>query len=163
VVVKTLHLLRHGKSDWSDPPRPDHDRPLNERGKRARADVAAYVAGWPVDLVVCSTARRARATATPVVDALQCPVRVDEALYTADGPDDLFAVIGEFADDLRTVMLVGHNPWIEELTAALCGTSPRYPTAALGTVELDIDHWGDVGQGSGTLVAHVTPSTLRTR
>jgi phosphohistidine phosphatase len=162
VVVKTLHLLRHAKSDWSDSTRSDEDRPLNERGKRARADVAAYVAGWPVDLVVCSTARRARSTAKPIVDALGCPARFDEALYNADGPDDVWPVIAACGDDLRTVMLVGHNPWIEELTAALCGISPPYPTAALGTVELDIDDWGDAGPGSGTLVAHVTPSTLRT-
>jgi phosphohistidine phosphatase len=161
VVVKTLHLLRHAKSDWSSATRPDHDRPLNERGKRARTDVAAHVKGWRVDLVVCSTARRARATAEPVVETLGCPVHFEPELYAADEPDDVIAVIKALPEEADAVMLIGHNPWTEELTAALCGTSPPYPTAALGSIELDIDQWSQLGPGSGMLVAHVTPSRLR--
>jgi phosphohistidine phosphatase len=57
--MKTLYVLRHAKSDWSEPVA-DHDRPLNRRGKRARTIIATHVAGWHVDLAVCSTARRAR-------------------------------------------------------------------------------------------------------
>ena len=64
--MKTLHLLRHAKSDWSEPAVADHDRPLNRRGKRARSVVAEHVAGWNVDLVVCSTTRHARQSAKPV-------------------------------------------------------------------------------------------------
>jgi phosphohistidine phosphatase len=160
--MKTLHLLRHAKSDWSSPSRPDHDRALNGRGKRARQDVAAYVAGWPVDLVVSSTARRARATAKPVVEALHCPVRFEAELYAAERTGVILELIGSLPTAVETVMLVGHNPWIEQLTALLCdGTSPRYPTAALGTVALGLDRWADVAPGRGTLVAHVTPSQLR--
>jgi len=154
--VKTLHLLRHAKSDWSAAV-PDEDRPLNKRGKRARTEVAAHVAGWRVDLVICSPARRARATAKPVVAALGCPERFDDALYSARGAHGVLTVIRLLSDDIDTVMLVGHNPWTEELTAILCGASPSYPTAALGTVELDVDRWAAVGPGSGTLVAHVAP------
>ena len=58
--MKTLHLLRHAKSDWSDLAVDDHDRPLNRRGKRARTVVADHVAGWKVDRVVCSPAPRDR-------------------------------------------------------------------------------------------------------
>jgi phosphohistidine phosphatase len=162
VIVKTLHLLRHAKSDWSGAV-PDHERPLNKRGKRARGEVASYVSGWSVDLVVCSTARRARATAKPVVAALECEECLDDALYTAHGPEDLLTVIRSFSDELESVMVVGHNPWIEELTAVLCGAGPAYPTAALGTVELDVVGWADVAPGSGTLVAHVTPAELGSR
>src|SRR5207245_2758976 len=82
-TMKTLHLLRHAKSDWSEPAVADHDRPLNRRGKRARTIVATHVAGWQVDLVVCSTARRARQTAKPVVAVLGCRVQYEEALYAA--------------------------------------------------------------------------------
>ena len=98
--------------------------------------IAEHVDGWKVDLVVCSTARRARATAKPVIEALGCPVRYDDALYetTADG---LLAVARELADDDKAVMFVGHNPSMEELTELLCGKSPEYPTAALGTITLD--------------------------
>ena len=61
--MKTLHLLRHAKSDWSGEGVADHDRPLNRRGKQARRVIAEHVKDWKVDLVVCSTAQRARATA----------------------------------------------------------------------------------------------------
>lgn len=160
--MKTLHLLRHAKSDWSDPSTPDRERSLNERGKKARHDVARHVDGWPVDLVVCSTARRARSTAEPVAGVLRCPVRFDAALYDAGGDvRSVVSLVRALPDDAATVMVIGHNPWIEELTDLLCGTSPRYPTAALGTVELDVDAWREVGAGSGRLVRHVTPAELR--
>ena len=157
--MKTLHLLRHAKSDWGDSALPDHDRPLNKRGKRARMAVADHVTGWTVDLVVCSTANRARATAKPVVKALDCPVRYDAALYAADAAG-LLAVVRGLDDEVATVMLVGHNPSMEDFTELLCGETPAYPTAALGTVELAVDRWADASPGSGTLTAFVTPEQL---
>jgi phosphohistidine phosphatase len=154
--VKTLLLLRHAKSDWSEPELADHDRPLNKRGKRARKAVAEHVEGWNVDLVVCSTARRARDTAKPVVEALACEVRYDDELYatTADG---LLDVVRALPSDTDAVMLVSHNPSIEEFNDLLCGETPPYPTAALGTVELAVDRWEDVDAGSGTLTELWTP------
>jgi phosphohistidine phosphatase len=157
--MKTLHLLRHAKSDWSDPARSDHDRPLNRRGKRARKAIARYVTGWPVDLVVCSTAKRARATAKPVVEALHCEVRYEPAVYTGSA-SELLHVVRDIPDRARTVMLVGHNPSIEDLTQTLCGTSPRFPTAALGTIELGLEHWREVAPRSGTLAGLVTAAEL---
>jgi phosphohistidine phosphatase len=153
--VKTLYLLRHAKSDWSDPTLADHDRPLNKRGKRARGAVADHLAGQAVDLVICSTARRARATAKPVVEALGCAVEYDRAVYGA-GPDELLDVLRALDDALGAVMLVGHNPSMEDLTDALCEASPAYPTAALGTIELDVDRWVDVVPNCGTLVDFFT-------
>jgi phosphohistidine phosphatase len=157
--MKTLHLLRHAKSDWSGPTLPDHDRPLNRRGKRARKTIASYVEGWSVDLVVCSTATRARATAKPVVGALHCDVSYERAVYAA-GATDLLAVVRALPEATRTVMLVGHNPSLEDLTDVLCGSSPPYPTAALGSIDLAVDHWRDARPGGGTLVGHVTPAQL---
>jgi len=157
--VKTLHLLRHAKSDWSGADVADHERPLNARGKRSRLEIAEHVKDWKVDLVVCSTARRARATAKPVVEALGCPVRYDDALYEAT-PGTLLTVVQGLADDDTSVMLVGHNPTMEELTELLCGDSPEYPTAALGTIELAVDTWSEVAPGCGTLTAFVTPALL---
>ena len=157
--MKTLYLLRHAKSDWSEPAVADHDRPLNRRGKRARKIVATYVAGWRVDLVVCSTARRARQTAKPVVAVLGCRVQYEEALYAAF-PARLLEVVRTLSDRNESVMLVGHNPSLEEFTAMLCGQSPDYPTAALGTIELSIDTWDEVSPGCGTLAAFVTATQL---
>ncbi|MEX1009529.1 MAG: histidine phosphatase family protein [Acidimicrobiia bacterium] len=158
--MKTLHLLRHAKSDWGDSALPDHDRPLNKRGKRARTTVAEHIAGWKVDRVVCSTARRARDTAKPVIKALGCPVQYEEALYAATDKQ-LLAVVRALPDEAEAVVLVGHNPSIEELTALLCGQSPAYPTAALGTVDLVADRWADVAPGCGTLAAFVTAAELQ--
>ena len=63
-------------------------------------------------------------------------------------------------DDARTVLLVGHNPGFEDLTELLAGTSPPYPTAALGTLELAIERWAEAGPGAGVLTGHVTPAEL---
>jgi phosphohistidine phosphatase len=142
--MRTLHLLRHAKSDWSDGAFPDHDRPLNGRGKQARLLVADHVQGWSLDRVLCSTARRARATAKPVVATLGCPLELVDALYGAS-PGELIGVVQAVDEADRAVMVVGHNPTMEEVTAALCGHSPPYPTAALGTLTLAVDHWRDVG------------------
>jgi phosphohistidine phosphatase len=154
--VKTLHLLRHAKSEWSDPALTDHDRPLNKRGRRARLEVADHVHGWTVDLVVCSTSRRTRQTAKPVVAELGCKVRYDERLYAAE-TDDVLAVLRTLPEECNTVMVIGHNPSMEEVTFELCGKSPVYPTAALGTVSLTVGTWSEVAPGVGTLEAFYSP------
>jgi len=150
--MKTLHLLRHAKSDWSEPGVADHDRPLNRRGKRVRSVLAEHVAGWNIDLVVCSTARRARQTAKPVVAVLRCRVQYEEALYATDA-EGLLEVVRALSDRDESVMLVGHNPSLEYFTAMLCGQSPSYPTAALGTIDLAIQRWDEASPGCGTLAA----------
>ncbi|MDQ1432408.1 MAG: phosphohistidine phosphatase [Actinomycetota bacterium] len=157
--MKTLHLLRHAKSDWSNTSSDDFARPLSRRGKRARKVLARHVANWPVDLVVCSPAERARATAKPLLEVLDCEVRYDDTLYAA-GPDDLLAITRGLPERAATVMLVGHNPSMEELTELLCGSSPRYPTGALGTLELDVEQWGDTTPRCASLSALVTPAEL---
>ena len=157
--MKTLHLLRHAKSDWSDERLADHERPLNKRGRKARGTIANHVAKWHVDLVVCSTATRAQETAEPVVAALGCDVRYDDAIYGAS-PRELLDVVRVLPSDARVVMLVGHNPAMEDFTELLCGNAPRYTTAALGTIALDVDEWTDVDPGSGSLVGFVTPKQL---
>jgi phosphohistidine phosphatase len=157
--MKTLHLLRHAKSDWSDTSLDDFARPLSPRGKRARGVIARHVAGWPIDAVVCSPAARAKATAKPLIDVLGCPIHYDETLYAADA-DDLLVVTRHLPENASSVMFVGHNPSIEEFTALLCGLSLRYPTGALGTLELEIENWSDTTPSCAALSALVTPSQL---
>jgi phosphohistidine phosphatase SixA len=119
-----------------------------------------HVAGCSVDLVLCSTAVRARASAKPVIDALGYAVRYERALPAA-GARDLLELVRALPNDVDTVMAVGHNPSLEELTATLCDWSPRYPTAALGTIELLIDHGAHVAPRSGMLTTHVTSTQLQ--
>ncbi len=158
--MKALSLLRHAKSDWSDPSLDDFARPLSRRGKRARKLIARHVTGWQIDLMMCSPARRATETAKPLIEVLGCPIRYDDAMYAADA-DDLLALTRRLADNISSVMLVGHNPSIEEFTAMLCGVSPRYPTGALGWLELDVEHWSDTTPGCAVLTALVTPAQLK--
>jgi phosphohistidine phosphatase len=157
--MKTLHLLRHAKSDWSDPSIDDFARPLNRRGKRARKLIARHIAGWQIDVVVCSPASRAKATAKPLIEALGCPVRYDDRMYAADA-DDLLGITRGLPDIASSVLFIGHNPSIEDFTAMLCGSSPSYPTGALGSLELDVEHWSDTTVRSASLAALVTPAQL---
>jgi phosphohistidine phosphatase len=90
---------------------------------------------------------------------LGCAVRYDDAMYAA-GADDLLALARRLPKDVSSVMFVGHNPSMEEFTAMLCGVSPRYPTGALGTLELAVAHWGDTTPGCAVLTALVTPAQL---
>lgn len=156
--MKTLHLLRHAKSDWGTSA-VDHDRPLNERGEKARHVIAEHVDGWPVDLVVSSTALRARTTAEPVAAALGCPLETTRAVYDARA-DELLRVVQELPSSASAVVLVGHNPGMEELAWILTGETTTFTTAALGSIELDVDQWIDCGPRCGTLTDLVTAKTL---
>jgi phosphohistidine phosphatase len=158
-VMKNLYLLRHAKSDWSDTSIDDFARPLSRRGRRARKLIARHVAGWQIDLVVCSPAARAKATVKPLIGVLSCPVRYDNTMYAADA-DDLLVITRRLPENTSSVMFVGHNPSVEEFTEMLCGLSPRYPTGALGTLEVGVDNWSDTGPGSASLTGLVTPAQL---
>jgi phosphohistidine phosphatase len=117
------------------------------------------VRDWPVDLVVVSSAVRARETAAPVIAALGCPAKVEPAIYEASA-GRLIEVVSGLPDDAADVMLIGHNPGFEQLHEVLCRSGPRYPTGGLGTIELDVDRWAEVWAGCGREVSHVTPKGL---
>jgi phosphohistidine phosphatase len=134
--MKRLLLLRHAKSAGKDDPRlTDHERPLAPRGERACEAMAGHLAGTEVDLVLCSTARRAVDTWEGVKKGVEArEVRFEDSLYTFD-EDDLHQRLASLDDDLGSVMLVGHNPALEmlifDLTGEDCG---KFPTAALAVI-----------------------------
>jgi phosphohistidine phosphatase len=151
-VTRTLVVLRHAKSDW-DVVASDRERPLTRRGRRQAGEAGRWLASYGprVDLAVVSPARRARDTwdlASAEWPAAP-PARVDEAAYTFDG-DDLLRLVRSLGE-ARSVVLVSHNPAVEELVAALTGEWATMPTSCLAVVELD--DWGS----SGRLVAHGRP------
>jgi phosphohistidine phosphatase len=159
--MRTLHLVRHAKSDWSDGSLPDRRRPLNARGDRARKVIARHVRGWPVDLVVTSDAVRARRTARAIAEVLGCPLETDAALYDeGHHAAGLLTIVHALPDRAASVMLVGHNPGVEELGTLLDATCPGFPTAALASFELDVSGWAEVAAGSGRLTAFVTARQL---
>jgi phosphohistidine phosphatase len=182
--VPTLYLLRHAKSSWETPTLHDHDRPLAPRGIRACTLIADHLREQRIapDLVLCSTAIRARRTLEGVLDGFARPplVEYEAAIYdaSADALIDVlrglparWRVLSPAAgssplDGPASVMLVGHQPGIGDLALSLAASGDRladleakFPTAALATLELDRP-WPDVGPASARLSAFVKPKEL---
>ena len=174
----TLTLLRHAKSSWDDPGLDDYDRPLAKRGKKAAPEVGAAMAAMALrpDLVLCSGATRARATLDRVLGKLGAPVPqvvYDDAVYMAT-PEALLARLhrigpGEAGETPRHVMVVGHNPGLEELALLLVGSgaaddtarmTEKFPTAAVAVIGFNADSWGLIEPGSGRLEHFLTPKQL---
>jgi phosphohistidine phosphatase len=146
--MKTLLVLRHAKSSWGDPALDDHERPLNKRGQRDAPRMGKLVRdhGLTPELIISSDAVRARLTAEAVAEAAGYArdIRFEEALYAAS-PADILAVLRTVTTTTAgMVMIVGHNPGLEELVAQLTGEQRDLPTAALAHVALPIDRWRDL-------------------
>ena len=149
--MKVLLILRHGKSSWKHPGLADHDRPLNKRGLRDAPRVGQLLreAGLVPDRVVSSTAERARATADLAAGEAGYSGAVEHSrrLYLASAPE-IVRVLGEVGGDAARLLVVGHNPGLEELVAVLTGCSVVLPTAALVEVELDLQSWSMLEVGT---------------
>jgi phosphohistidine phosphatase len=168
VAVKRLFLLRHAKSSWDDPGLDDRDRPLAPRGRRASELIAGHLQreGIAPSLVLCSSARRSRETLERVIPALDASeVSIEDGLYGASS-GGLLERLREVPGDLESVMLVGHQPAIQELAlelaadgAELARVRAKFPTAALATL-LFAGEWSELAQGSAELVAYVKPKEL---
>jgi phosphohistidine phosphatase len=145
--VKTLLVLRHAKSSWKDSGLADFERPLNGRGKRACDLVGRYLRKEKPgpDLVLCSTAIRARETVRLVLEAARLVVetRYDQRLYLA-GADRLAEIISQIEEERANVLLVGHNPGMEGLLPRLTGVTESMPTAALARIAFDVDEWSAI-------------------
>ena len=162
--MKTILLLRHAKSDWGDRDMADIDRPLNRRGQAAAPVMAAWIADHRLypDLVLCSTARRTRETLALVSPAFpdKVPEVLDEALYLAEVPV-LLARLQALDDAVGTVMVIAHNPGLEDLAAELSSFAGHMPTAALVVIRFNVTSWRQIAPGGGTLAAFVTPKGLQ--
>ncbi len=167
--MKTLGLLRHAKSDWDDMSLRDFDRGLNDRGRRGAAVLGGHIRAHGVawDLMLASPAERVRRT----VDAtrLQVPARWEERVYLADS-DALIEMLRTLDGDPEAVLVVGHNPGLQELVfdlvaperenALFAEVTEKYPTATFAVLELAIDDWSDCTPGCGKLVHLTRPRDL---
>ena len=155
---RTLILLRHAKSDWSGD-ETDIARPLASRGRRQAPDAGRWLAANldRVDLAIVSPAKRARSTWSLVAAELDVHPRkrIDDRVYTASD-QELLAVVRELPDDIETVVLVGHNPGIEDLASFLTGESVTMPTSALAVITLP-GPWATAGRDSAVLQASGRP------
>jgi len=145
--MKTLYILRHAKSSWKHPDLADHDRPLNKRGKREAHEIGLLMRQEALvpDLILSSTAKRARLTAEMVAAECGYDGKVDlKAAFYPGEPKDYVGVLSALPNTVQSVMVVGHNPGLEELLEVLTGQAETLPTAALVRLELPIEKWGEL-------------------
>ena len=161
--MKQLILMRHAKSDWADPGLPDHDRPLNKRGRRAATALGHWMreAGLRPDQILCSSATRTQETCARLALPLEPEHQYD--LYLAEASGMLRALRAAQGD---TVLMIGHNPGIAEFAASLVATPPAhdrfddYPTGATLVAGFDTGNWRDLAPGTGRVQHFVIPREL---
>jgi phosphohistidine phosphatase len=167
--VKRLILLRHGKSAWDDPALRDRERPLAPRGRKAAKRIGRWARKHDLrpQLVVCSSAVRARETLARMLPSLGAPeVWIEVALYAASA-ETLLARVRALPDEVDDAMLVGHNPGLMDLTLLLAApgrlrdrAAVNVPTGALAILETGAEHWPGVSPGGASLTTFVVPRDL---
>ncbi|UVC14019.1 SixA phosphatase family protein [Mesorhizobium onobrychidis] len=171
--MKQLLLLRHAKSSWDDPALADFDRPLGPRGLKTAPLMGRELArrGWLPDLALVSPALRTRDTWRLVSAQLpaQTPAKFVQALYEASTADVL-AKIRQANTETSSLLVLGHNPGLEEFARRLAGTGSdaaalkkleeKFPTAALARFVVDGD-WARLTLGNARLTHCVWPKDLR--
>ena len=146
--MKTLLLMRHAKSSWKESNIPDHDRPLNRRGKHDAPLMGKLLRDQKMnlDLIISSTALRAETTANLIAKAIRYKGKIilDKSIYNAE-PMDLLTLLSNSSDEYNSILLVGHNPTMEE-TVQMITNSPELTmtTCAIAHLTLSIDTWTDL-------------------
>jgi phosphohistidine phosphatase len=168
-IVRRLYLLRHAKSSWGDPKLDDHERPLAPRGKKGMKPMARFLRRHAVhpSLVLCSSAKRARQTLERVLPSLGDGVtlEIDDGLYTFDA-EVLLARLKRVPAAFHSVMVVGHNPAMQELALLLASSGEgldrlgmKFPTGAFAELDIPVA-WSRLRPGTAELLAFVRPSEL---
>ena len=146
--MKTLLILRHAKSSWKEQDLPDHDRPLNKRGKNDAPGIGKLLKDKDLipDLIMSSTAVRAKKTAELVAKACKYKGKIvlNQSLYGAE-PATYLNILEELSDKHMTALVVGHNPSVEETVESLTGsTDVIMSTCALAQISLPIQSWAEL-------------------
>jgi len=164
--MKHLYLVRHAKSSW-ELDFPDIERTLNERGYRDAHLVGKYLSeniDHRPDAVVCSPSVRTYTTALIFLPYLKFPVgklMLARNLYES-GPEDYLNTISETSDEIKTLMLFGHNPTISELTNRLTGrNSESLGTTNVAEITLAISSWEKIKAGYGKLLRVIDPKEIQ--
>jgi len=163
--MRFIYLIRHAKSSWSHPNLSDFDRPLNNRGKRDAPLMGNKLSEMDCspDRIVSSPANRAFTTAKTIAAAIEYPaaeIEIDHDIYAAS-VNQLIMLISQFNPDYQTVCLVGHNPEITNLSYYLTNEYiDNVPTCGIVHIELDINDWQQIGEGTGAQLLFITPKML---
>ena len=170
--MRRLLLLRHAKAERLQPGGRDHDRPLAARGRTDMKTLGAYLArhAFIPDRAVVSASARTRETWTLLAAAMgeTPPVSFEERIYDAS-PQAILEAVKETRPDTGTLMVVGHNPGLQELAAMLVASGDiearerlgrAFPTSALVVISFAMDSWNGVHPRGGRLEHFVTPEWL---
>lgn len=145
--MRTLLLMRHAKSSWKDSTLADHDRPLKKRGFKAALQMGQLIRQEHLapELILCSTAVRARQTLEELLKDCGAapPIQELSALYHAS-PAAFLSVLQNVDSSLESVMVISHNPGLEQLLQEITGQAEELPTAALAVISLPIDAWSQL-------------------
>lgn len=171
--MRRLTLLRHAKSSWNDPVARDFDRPLNSRGKKAAHRIGHWMRekGLVFDVVLASPAVRVFETLDHLGHGLGLALEptFNERIYLGSAAT-LIELIQESETAGAHILLVGHNPGLEDMVLELAGddmsgpmlasVAEKLPTGAVVELEFDCDDWRDIGPGSGIIVRFTRPRDL---
>ena len=162
--MKTLFLLRHAKSSWDSPADTDFERPLNKRGWRTAPLMGEFIAENDLvpEAIVSSTATRARQTAETVAEhcGFEGDIEFTGELYPTSVGRCINA-LKTMPDNAASVMLVAHNPGIEEFLSHLTGQYNTIQTCVLSHIEIELDDWSGLdNETRGELIEIYRPREL---
>jgi len=162
--MKTLLIMRHGKSSWKDPALPDRERPLAKKGIKASRRMGLFIQEKELipQRILCSSARRSVQTAQLFCETCGCPdtVEVLDELYMAEA-ETYIRALQNLPDELERVMIIGHNPGLEFLLQMLSGELVSLPTSVIAHLTLPIQHWSELNDHTeGSLIEVWKPKEL---
>lgn len=151
--MKTIYLIRHAKSSWKDQNMRDFDRPLNKRGLKDAPDMGQRMKkrGHIPELIISSEAKRAITTAKAIHQALELnphQLTTNASLYHAS-PEAILSAIQTAPEESRSIAIVCHNPGISQLNYLLTGHPIDMVTCAVSKIDVDVDTWTAIFNGTG--------------
>ncbi len=168
--TRDLFIVRHAKSDWSHAVVSDYDRELSSKGEKDAPLIAKWLKNHDIipEILVSSPAMRARQTADAIINQLSiAPQNIvfDKQLYLAS-IDTLLEVLSKMDNDVVKVMLIGHNPGLENLVIHLCRDALPYQHDATLLTPANVVHlqfkssWKSITPKSGQLINFIRPESL---
>lgn len=165
-----LYLLRHAKSDWNNTFLSDFERPLNQRGRRSASKIASFISTNKIrpELILCSSARRTRETLEIIQHSFnpKTEFSIENELY-ASSVYDLIKRIQRVPDSIKSLMIIGHNPGMQDLSLQLSTSSElrdqiseKFPTGALVDVFIETESWSRIAQGEARIISFTTPNDI---
>jgi phosphohistidine phosphatase len=145
--MKNVLLMRHAKSSWKGISLPDHQRPLNQRGKHDAPRMGKFLQeqGILLDTILCSTAFRAKQTAEGLLKkyTFEGQIQYYDDLYNAD-PETIISILNQLPEKVDTAMVIGHNPGLDYFLELVCDECGHMSTASVAYIKYSVERWLDL-------------------